>query len=189
MISSPPFPFGVDVVDNSWADFENPFIGKGVPPENTWSSPKEDLGLFGQFNKLWKSTGGAFNLSLSIGGWSWSKNFSLAVRTPESRESLATSIIELFLQWRCFSGVSVDWEYLSNNGVNYGNEGNIVHPDDCENLAAFLELLRQKFIGQGWNTYTIAMCFTPAPEKIQFDVKRLIPLLDEWHVMTYEYPP
>jgi hypothetical protein len=33
------------------------------------------------------------------------------------------------------------------------------------------------------------MCCTPAPEKIKFDVKRLVPLLDEWHVMTYEYPP
>src|SRR5436190_13033069 len=33
------------------------------------------------------------------------------------------------------------------------------------------------------------MCFTSGPEKMKFDVARLIPLLDQWHVMTYEYSP
>jgi chitinase len=177
----------VTVFDDRWADFENPFIGKGVPPENTWDSPKTDLGLFGQFSKLYKATDGALNVTLSIGGWTWSKNFSLAVRTRESRESLAKSIVELFEQWTCFSGVSIDWEYLSNNGINYGNEGNTVHPDDCENFAKFVELLRCRFDEKGWKHYTIAMCFTPALNKIKFDVKRLVPLLDEWHIMTYEF--
>jgi chitinase len=162
-------------------------MGKGVLPENTWDSPKTDLGLFGQFNKLLRNTNGSFHLTLSIGGWSWSTNFSLAVRTPQSRQSLVNSIIQLFQQWTCFKGVSIDWEYLSNDGVNYGKDGNITHPDDCENLAKFLELLRASFQHQNWPEYTIAMCFTPAPEKMKFDVRRLIPLLDEWHVMTYEY--
>jgi len=125
-------------------------------------------------------------LTLSIGGWSWSKNFSLAVRTAQSRESLAQSIVTLFKQWPCFTGVSIDWEYLSNDGVNYGNDGNIVDPSDSESFALFVERLRCLFDEQGWRKYTIAMCFTPAPEKMKFDVERLIPLLDEWHIMTYE---
>jgi chitinase len=147
------------------------------------------LGLFGQFNKLVNATKNGLHLTLSIGGWTWSKNFSLAVRTEGSRGSLADSIISLFQQWPCFHGVSIDWEYLSNNGVNYGNDGNIVHPDDSENLAKFIELLRHKFNHEGWHRHTIAMCCTPAPEKMHFDVKRLIALLDEWHIMTYEYSP
>ena len=125
-------------------------------------------------------------MTLSIGGWTWSKYFSLAVRTPASRESLAKSIVDLFVQWPVFTGVSIDWEYLSNNGVNYGNAGNTVHSDDCENFAKFVELLRCQFDDKGWRYYTIAMCFTPALDKIKFDVKRLVPLLDEWHIMTYE---
>lgn len=173
----------------SWADYENPFIGKGVPPENTWDSPKSDLGLFGQFNKLLKTTNNAFKLTLSIGGWSWSKNFSLAVRTASSRESLAQSIVTLFKQWPCFTGVSIDWEYLSNDGKNYGNDGNIADPSDSENFSLFVERLRSLFHQEGWDKHTIAMCFTPAPEKMKFDVKRLIPLLDEWHIMTYEFAP
>lgn len=84
--------------------------------------------------------------------------------------------------------MSIDWEYLSSDGVNYGNDGNIVDPKDLENLVRFVELLRTEFHHQKWYDYTIAMCFTPAPEKIKFDVKKLIPIIDEWHVMTYESP-
>jgi len=176
----------LSLLTSRWADFQNPFIGNGVEPQNTWSSPPEHLGLFGQFNKLHQSTNGGFTLTLSIGGWTWSKNFSLAVRTVSSRESLAKRIVTLFSLWKCFSGVSIDWEYLSNDGINYGNDGNVVDKCDSENLALFIETLRGMFDEQGWREYTISMCCTPAPEKIKFDVKRLIPLLDEWHVMTYE---
>jgi len=125
-------------------------------------------------------------LTLSIGGWTWSQKYSLAVRNSKGRESLAQSIVELFSEWECFRGVSIDWEYISDNGVNYGNQGNEVHPSDPENLALFIQLLRKKFVQRGWRDYTIAMCFTPAPEKIHFPVQRFIPLLDEWHIMTYE---
>lgn len=145
--------------------------------------------MFGQLRKLHVATNGSFEMTLSIGGWTWSKNFSLAVRTAQSRQSLAESIITLFQKWPFFSGVSLDWEYLSNNGINYGNEGNVVHPSDSANFASFVRLLRQLFQEQGWKDHTIAMCCTPAPAKIQFDVKSLVPLLDEWHVMTYEYVP
>jgi hypothetical protein len=147
------------------------------------------LGLLGQFTKLRKATNNSFALTLAVGGWTWSKNFSLAVATDSSRHSLAQSIIDLFSQWSCFNGVSIDWEYLSNDGVNYGNEGNVANPADGENFAKFLEILRFQFNQKGWHKYHIAMCCTAAPEKIKFDVHRLIPLLDEWHLMTYEYPP
>jgi chitinase len=131
---------------------------------------------------------------LAIGGWTWSTYFSLAVRTAASRTSLATSIVTLLQQWPCFKGVTIDWEYLSNNGVNYGSTGspssppNVVDPSDSANFILFLQQLRSMYVQQGWNNYTIAMCCTPAPEKIHFDVKGLIPLLDQWHIMTYEYP-
>lgn len=111
------------------------------------------------------------------------------MRTASSRTSLAQSIVTLFQQWPVFKGVSIDWEYLSNNGVNYGASGNNVDPSDSANFASFVSQLRSMFNQQGWNNYTIALCCASAPEKVQFDVASLIPLLDEWHVMTYEYPP
>ena len=59
-------------------------------------------------------------------------------------------------------------------------------PSDSTNFVEFVRLLRDSFNQKGWNDYTIAMCCTAAPEKMKFDVERLVPLLDEWHVMTYE---
>jgi chitinase len=171
----------------SWADYQNPFIGDGVNPQNTSSSPSQDLGLCGQFTKLMANTNNGFRLQLAIGGWTWSANFSPAVATASSRASFAQSIVTLFQQWPVFTGVSFDWEYLSNNGVNYGNAGNAVSTSDDTNFAAFLTLLRSSFAQQGWNNYTIALCCTPAPEKLQFNVPLLVPLVDEFHVMTYEY--
>ena len=64
-----------------WADFQNPFIGRGINPQNTWSSPPQNLGLFGQFTKLYNCTEGSFKLTLAIGGWTWSANFTLAVNS------------------------------------------------------------------------------------------------------------
>jgi chitinase len=173
---------------NSWADFQNPFVGDGVNPQNTSSSPANDLGLCGQFTKLMANTSNGFRLQLAVGGWTWSANFSLAVRTASSRASFAQSIVTLFQQWPVFSGVSFDWEYLSNNGVNYGNAGNVTDPSDDVNFAAFLTLLKSQFAQQGWYNHSIALCCTPAPEKLQFNVPLLVPLIDEFHVMTYEYP-
>lgn len=69
---------------DAWADFDNPYIGTGVNPQNTWSTPPDQLGNLGQFNKLRKQ-GKKFNLHLSVGGWSWSGNFSKAVSTPQTR--------------------------------------------------------------------------------------------------------
>lgn len=85
-----------------------------------------------------------------------------------------------------FKGVTFDWEYLSNDGVNYGNSGNSTDPSDPANFVLFCQTLKGMFQQQGWNDYTIAACFTAAPEKMKFNAKDLVPVLDEWHVMTYE---
>lgn len=169
-----------------WADFQNPFIGNGVEPQNTWASPPSDLGLFGQFSKLYKETNGSVKMILSIGGWTWSQSFSLAVRTGSSRQSLVNSIVTLFQQWKCFTGINFDWEYLSDDGVNYGKEGNAVDPNDSANFNLFVEELKGMFDALGWKNYTISMCCTAAPEKIKFDLNFLIQFIDEFHIMTYE---
>ncbi|ODQ51084.1 hypothetical protein SAICODRAFT_72980 [Saitoella complicata NRRL Y-17804] len=164
-----------------WADFENPFMGKGAPPENTWQSPPQDLGNLGQFRKLLAS-GARINITLSIGGWTWSKHFSEA-----SRDSLAQSVIKFFKEWDVFNGVSFDWEYVSNNGVNYGADGNVTHPSDAANLLLFIKRVRILFHDEGWLDYTISLCCTPAPEKIKFKVEEFVEVLDQFHIMTYDF--
>ena len=168
---------------DQWADFDNPYVGKGVLPENTWDSPKTDLGNLGQFRKL-KNAGHKFNLTLAVGGWSWSGKFSDAVATNASRTKMATSILQIFKNWPgLFNGVSLDWEYLSDNGVNYGLDGNTARKEDGLNFVEFLKVLRST-LGP---SFRISMCVMAAPEKIKMPVKLIHPLIDEMHVMTYDF--
>lgn len=162
-----------------WSDHQNPLVGKGVEPQNV----SQDLGNFGQFMKLRKA-GKRFNFSLALGGWSWSGKFSDAVSTEATRGRMVQTIVDTFEQWPgLFNGVSIDWEYVSNDGVNYGMEGNIARKADARNLVAFVKALR-KALGKG---FTLSMCVTAAPEKIKMPVATLAKVLDEFHVMTYDF--
>jgi chitinase len=165
-----------------WADYDNPYIGKGVEPQNTWSSSSQDLGNFGQFRKL-LAQGKKFNLTLAIGGWTWSKHFSDAVATQQGRQNIISSLTNIFKTWpKVFNGISWDWEYLSDNGVNYGLEGNSVRKEDPENFIQLMKLARAAFPG-----FTQSICVGAAPEKVQLPIEKISELLDEVHIMSYDF--
>ena len=170
-----------------WATTDKRY-SDGVPPQDSWNDtdPNSYYGNFGQFRKLLAS-GRQLNLQLSIGGWTWSKYFSDAVSTPQNRTNLVNNIIQIFNKYKIFNGVSIDWEYLSDNGVNYGNDGNISRPQDPDNFIEFLKLLRASFNSNGMSDYVISFCCTAAPEKAKWPVEKIHPLIDELHVMTYDF--
>jgi len=172
---------------DTYADYTKRYVsGSFVPPADTWASNTGIYGNFGQFQKL-KASGKLKSLVLGVGGWTWSANFSKAVSTASSRSTLVNSIITTFQTFPIFNGIAFDWEYLSNNGINYGNTGNSVSANDPANFLSFLQLLRSQFAQNGMGSYTIAMCVCSAPEKIAFDPTPLVPLVDEFQVMTYDF--
>lgn len=76
---------------------------------------------------------------ISIGGWSWSENFSDAVFTDTSRIAFAKSAIDIVRKYN-LDGVDIDWEYPAKPG----EEGNIYRPEDKENFTLmFQELSNQ----------------------------------------------
>lgn len=169
---------------DEWSDYQNPFTGKGegVDPQNKWDSPPQDLGQLGQFLKL-KKQGHQFNMHASVGGWSWSGKFSDAVKTAENRERFVTTLADIMNRYPgLFTGISLDWEYISNDGVNYGADGNKASKDDPENFMKLVTLIRQKLPG-----FVVSLCTVAAPDKLKFDVKKVSELLDEIHVMTYDF--
>ena len=173
---------------DSWATTDKRYTSDGVPPQDSWNDtdPNAYYGNFGQFRKLLAS-GRQLNLQLSIGGWTWSKHFSDAVSTPQTRDNFANSIVEIFRKYNIFNGVSLDWEYLSSDGKNYGNEGNIARAQDPQNFMEFLRLLRSKLAANGMGHYIISFCCIAAPEKAVFPIEQVHPLIDELHVMTYDF--
>lgn len=173
---------GSIITGDAWADYDKRYLTDSVNPPDTWNDATGMFGNFGQFQKL-KNTGRQLDITLSIGGWTWSKNFSAAVSTEATRTRMCQDLLSIFKKFPIFRGVSIDWEYISNDGVNYGNAGNLVDPKDSDNMILLLKQLKSVFNGQ----YTIAMCCTAAPEKAQFDVESMHPYLDELHVMTYDF--
>jgi chitinase len=191
--------WGVDENGNikspdTYADLEKRFTkpndgkdpSRGFAPLDNWNENLPYYGIFGQYKKMLDS-GRPVNISLSIGGWTLSGKFSPAISTAAKRTNFINQIIDTFKKYTFFSGIDFDWEYLSNDGMNYGNEGNIATKEDEANFVIFLKDLRNAFNNNNMSTYTISMCCIAAPEKIKFNVPLITSLLDTLHVMTYDF--
>lgn len=175
-------PDGNVVSGDIYSDFDKRFIGNdSVSPPDDWNSTLSYYGNFGQFRKL-KEAGKKFDLTLSVGGWTWSANFSSAVSSTASRANFVNSIVSLFERCPIFSGISIDWEYLSNDGINYGNGGNGASKADANNLLLVLSALRTKL-----PNIRLSMAVTADISKIKFPVSTFNAVLDEFHIMTYDF--
>ena len=154
-------------------------------------------GHFNQLKKL-KQKHPDLKILLSIGGWSGSVYFSDAVRTRKSREYFINNCIERFISGNLpllngaggegaaagiFDGFDIDWEYPVNGGIDSLHH----HPDDNNNLSAFLALFRAKLdsIGPGY----ILTAAVPATEKYSryYNIYNDQQYLDWYNLMTYDY--
>ncbi|PFG44435.1 chitinase [Isoptericola jiangsuensis] len=145
-------PNGSDGAGDAWADF-----GMGYTAANsvagvadTWDQP-----LAGSFNQLkqLKAKYPHLKVMLSIGGWTWSKNFSKAAATQASREKFVSSCINLYIKGNLptidgrggagaaagvFDGIDIDWEWPGSNNGEVGN-----HVDTVNDKANFRLLLAE----------------------------------------------
>jgi chitinase len=80
---------------------------------------------------------------ISVGGWTWSNNFSDAALTAESRRRFTGSAIE-FVRRHDIDGVDIDWEYPGLRGND-----NVHRPEDKENFTAMMADLRQALDAEG----------------------------------------
>lgn len=74
---------------------------------------------------------------ISIGGWTWSKNFSDAVLTDTSTHAFAYSCIDIVAKYD-LDGVDIDWEYPGLIGDN-----NKFRPEDKQGYTLLFKELRQ----------------------------------------------
>jgi len=185
--------FNVDANGNvisgdTWSDFDKRFIDptKSVMPVDDWNSTETYFGNLGQFRKL-KEAGKKFNLTLSLGGWSWSRYFSRAVN-PSNRTTLVNNIISMVTKYPIFCGISLDWEYFTNDNINHGNQGNESRDQDCINLIETIKLLKFRLESIGKKHYKISVCCSANPQMIVLsDLFNVCKVADELHVMTYDF--
>ena len=118
-----------------------------------WGEPLN--GNFGQLLKL-KAKHPKLKVMLSLGGWTWSKYFSDAALTAQSREAFVTSCVDRFIKGNLpslgpgesggpgsaagvFDGIDLDWEWPGSEG----NAGNIIRPEDKANFTLLVKEFRR----------------------------------------------
>jgi chitinase len=148
-------------VGDAWADYQKRF--KASESVDGVGDPY-DTPLAGNFNQLrkLKAMHPGLKVQLSIGGWTWSKYLSDAALTPESRQAMVASCIDLFIKgnlpligtsiqggpgsaYGVFDGFDLDWEWPASEG----NTGNVVRPEDKANFVALLAEFRSQLDAYG----------------------------------------
>ncbi|HTP07642.1 MAG TPA: glycoside hydrolase family 18 protein [Anaerolineae bacterium] len=150
--------------------------------------PQTDSNNLSDF-RLMKQAYPHFKVLLSIGGWTLSGSLSDAALTPESREKLVKSCIDLFIGYYpdVIDGFDIDWEYPVGGGV----ETNIYRPEDKHNMTLLMQEFRRQLdvLGkQNGHTYLLTAAVPASPSLADhFELKELSGILDWMNLMAYDF--
>ena len=123
---------------------------------------------------------------ISIGGWTWSGNFSDAVLTEDGRKVFAKSAVEIMHKYD-LDGVDVDWEYPTIPGL----EGNVYRPEDKQNFTLMFQAIREELDALEKQTnreYLLTAAVGGFQKYIDnTEMDKVQQYLDYVNVMTYDY--
>lgn len=144
-----------------------------------------DLINFEAFRRV-KADHPGLKLILSVGGWSWSDNFSNMAATEQTRLAFANSVVE-FIREFGLDGIDIDWEYP----VAGGEEGNSNSPDDKHNFGLLMKAVREALDTAGAKDGRYYLLTIASKESDDFienaDLANSVRYLDFVSVMTYDY--
>jgi chitinase len=191
-------------VGDAFADFQRVYPA-AESVDGVADSPTQLLrGNFNQLRKL-KAAHPRLRTLISLGGFTWSKFFSNAALTPESRREFAQSCINLYLRGNLpqlpddpsaggvgagagvFDGIDIDWEYPAAEGA----PGNVVRPEDTRNFTLLLAELRRQLDALGRQDhrhYLLTAALPAGADKIaRIEVGRIHRSLDWLNLLTYDF--
>jgi chitinase len=121
----------------------------------------------------------------SVGGWTWSGNFSDAALTRQSRATFIDSIVA-FVDKYHLDGVDIDWEYPGQKG-----NGNRFRSEDTENYTLLLKELRERFDHESkrLNRPLLISIATEANTSFLFNTEmdKVQKYVDTVNLMAYDY--
>ena len=149
----------------------------------------EAAAFHGNFNQLLelKQKYPELKVLISIGGWSWSENFSKAAQGETSRQRFAASCIDLYLkQYQgVFAGLDIDWEFPVSGGLTPGST------EDKRNFTLLLGEIRRQLneLEKTDNHHYLLTIAAPiGPGTIRNLQPDLIALLVDWiNLMGYDF--
>ena len=177
---------------DTWADYQKPFTAdqavNGIA--DTYNQP-----LAGNFNQLkeLKALYPRLKILISIGGWTWSTNFSAAA-SPQNVSSFVHSCIDQYILGNqagpgsmagIFDGIDIDWEYPDNPG-----NGNPYGPQDIQNYTNLLKEFRTQLhqvSAQTGKQYLLTTATPAGQDKYQkLQLGRASHYVNWMDIMTYD---
>ncbi len=167
---------GQCVVGDPYADTDKFF------PGDSWDAGAK-RGNFNQLNKL-KAANPGLRTLISVGGWTWSKNFSAAAATSQSRDLFATSCAQFMKQYG-FDGLDIDWEYPVSGGLELGVAA------DKANYTLLLQALRTELNRLGTadgKNYDLTIAAPAGPSVLtNMEIDKLAKIVDWVNLMSYDF--
>jgi chitinase len=177
---------GECTLGNAAADVERVYSAEESVSGQSDSKSATFHGNFNQLLELKKQHPG-IKVLISIGGWSWSENFSAAAQDDASRQHFAASCIGLYLkQYKgVFDGLDIDWEYPINGGMTPGKL------EDKKNYTLLLGELRRQLdeLGSTDNRHYLLTVATPiGPGTIRnFELSGIAATVYWINLMSYDF--
>lgn len=162
---------GSILVGDSWADLEKSFIGSTG-------------GHFGALRAL-KKKNPKLKTLISVGGWTWSRNFSDVAASAAKRKKFAVSAAE-FIKKHGFDGVDIDWEYPVSGG-----DGIKHRPEDKTNYTLLLKETRAALNAlekKSGKEYLLSIAGGADSSFVKnIETKEITKYVDFINIMTYDY--
>ncbi len=156
-----------------------------VKDNRAWlHNEKTDTVNFRQLNTL-KQKNPELKILISVGGWTWSKNFSDAVLTDTSTQNFAQSSVDIVARYN-LDGVDIDWEYPGMIG-----DKNVYRPEDRKNYTNLFRSLREKLDALSRQTgkrYLVTTAIGGSREFLQHtEMEKAQEYLDYINLMSYDF--
>ncbi|SMF69629.1 chitinase [Paenibacillus uliginis N3/975] len=147
--------------------------------------PEVDINNFETFANI-RNQNPHLKMMISVGGWTWSKNFSNIAATEETRHTFANSVVKFLREYR-LDGVDIDWEYP----VEGGEDDNSRRPEDKENFTLLMKTVRDALDGAGSEDGKYYLLTIASGQGDNFvvnaDFVNSASYLDFINIMTYDY--
>jgi chitinase len=193
---------------DAWADYARPLDAAGSVDGVADTAEQPLAGNFNQLREL-KAKHPGLKVLISLGGWSWSTNFSDAARTAASRKALVSSCLDLYIKGNLpvdgtrggagaaaglFDGVDIDWEWPG----SAGDTDTVFRPEDKKNFTALVHEFRTQLDAYAKSQathkakpkhYDLSAFVPAAPAKIDagFDVPKIMRDFDFVNLQGYDF--
>ncbi|KAI9297305.1 glycoside hydrolase [Neoconidiobolus thromboides FSU 785] len=176
-------------INYAFADIKDGEIALGDPwadAQKPYDKDPNILGNLGQFNEPHgpiRQRNPNIKVLISVGGWTFSKYFSVVASTEENRVKFANSILNFLIKYK-LDGVDLDWEFP----VEGGHEHNIRSPQDGYNFTLLLNCIRNTLNQSQHKQYLLTIATSAAQYSYQhLQLNEITKFVDYVNIMTYDF--